>query len=118
MLQTIADDLKDTPAAYAELYSEWLDILKGMWDAIGKPADERRLKEYARHFGSVPTELLRKSVDRAIRENGNYQTVPTIGALWSAIRSELGNPYNIDQALYEWEQVRWNRVLVKSRMTE
>lgn len=115
MQPTIADEMIDTPAAYADVYGEWLDILKGMWEAIGKPVDERRLQEYARHFKEIPMELLRDSVDRAIRDNGVYQTIPTVGALWEAVRKILGNPYEIGQAIAEWEQARWNKMLARSR---
>lgn len=115
MQPTIADELvQDGPEAFAEVYSEWLDILKGMWEAIGKPVDERRLQEYARHFKDIPMELLRDCVDRAIRDNGVYQTIPTVGALWEAVRKVLGNPYDIDQGIHEWEQARWNKMLVMS----
>jgi len=29
---------------------EWLGVLAGMWEAIGKPLDERRLQKYAKEL--------------------------------------------------------------------
>jgi hypothetical protein len=118
MQHAIADDVIEEvegPAAFADVYAEWLGILRGMWDAIGKPVDERRLQEYARSFQMVPMELLRDSVDRAIRDNGAYQTIPTIGALWIAVKKELENPFDLVQGIDEWKDKRWNKMLATSR---
>src|SRR5690349_3264479 len=81
---------------------EWVSVLMSMWEAIGKDVDEKRLTIYAKQFSIVPLGLLEKAVGRAIRNNGNYLTVPTVGALWDALRRELGNPRDIDQAIEQW----------------
>lgn len=117
-LETVTDEMEGlSDEAYAEAFGEWTSILTGMWDAIGKsmsdPANERRLKEYIRTFGSVPSEILQRAVDRAVRNNGTYQTVPTIGAIWDAVHKELGSPHDIDQALYEWNESKWNKIVVR-----
>jgi hypothetical protein len=69
---------------------------------IGKLVDVERLKIYRRNLGNVPLGLLEKTIDRVFREN-TYQTVPVTGAIWEAIRKELGNPYDLDSALERWE---------------
>jgi len=82
--------------------AEWLGVLSSMWDAIGKPLDEKRLAQYARMLKSVPLGLLDEAVNLAVRNNGQYQSVPTIGAIWDAIRKILGNPLDVDIALERW----------------
>jgi hypothetical protein len=83
-------------------YEEWLGVLSSMWTAAGKPVDNERLAEYARTFNKIPHGLLRKMADRAIKDNGVFNTVPTIGACWVALRKELHNPYDLDAAIEEW----------------
>ncbi len=81
---------------------EWLDVLSGMWEAIGKPLDEKRLNKYAKELSTIPLGLLERAVSRAIRNNGEYQVVPTIAAIWKAARVELRNPLDIDSAIERW----------------
>ena len=86
---------------------EWLDVLTGMWEAIGKPLDEKRLQKYAKELNGIPLGLLEKAISRAIRNSGDYIVVPTISAIWNALRKELGNPYNIDEAISRWCEVKY-----------
>jgi len=90
---------------YQAAYGEWIGVLASMWDAIGKDVDERRLAYYEKKFANIPLGLLEKAVDRAIRNNGNYLTVPSVGALWSAIKKETGEHPNMDvlEAVQLWE---------------
>ena len=86
---------------------EWLETLSGMWEAIGKPLDEKRLQKYAKELNGIPLGLLEKAVSRAIRNSGDYQVIPTISAIWGALRRELGNPYDIDQAIERWIETQY-----------
>lgn len=92
---------------------EWLDILSGMWEAIGKPIDEKRLQKYARELHSIPLGLLEKAVSRAIRNGGDYMVVPTISAIWGALRKELKNPYDIDEAIERWCEAQYQSMIVR-----
>jgi len=68
---------------------EWLEVLSGMWEAIGKPLDEKRLQKYAKELNGIPLGLLEKAVNRAIRNSGDYQVVPTISAIWGRFAANL-----------------------------
>ena len=95
--------------------SEWLGLLREMWEAIGKPVDEKRLLVYARQLGIVPFGLLEKSVARAIRTNGQYQTVPTVGAIWDAVRKELDTAPALDiaNAIANWVEASFESCIVR-----
>jgi hypothetical protein len=86
---------------------EWMETLMSLWSAIGKDAndDEKRLTIYARQFAIVPLGILEKAVDRAIRNNGKYLTVPTASVLWDAVRKELDiQPHeDVEGALQRWK---------------
>ena len=92
---------------------EWLEILSGMWEAIGKPLDEKRLRKYAKELSGIPLGLLDKAVSKAIRNSGDYQVVPTISAVWKAVRHELGNPYDIDEAIERWMETRYQSAVYR-----
>jgi hypothetical protein len=92
------------------LMSEWLKQLANLWISVGKDVDPQRLALYSEALGDVPLDLLKRAVNRAIRDNGAYQTVPTISAIWAALRKELGNPVDLTLAIDEWEDRRWLRV--------
>lgn len=93
--EIIKDQITDE-SIYKAAYGEWVGVLASMWDAIGKDVDDRRLKVYAEQFKNIPYGLLEKAVARAIRNNGNYLTVPSVSALWDAIKREAGDSMNID----------------------
>ena len=89
-----------------EAYKEWLGTLVKLWDAVDKDVDDKRLALYAEEFRCVPLGLLEKAVKRAIRNNGVYLSVPSIGALWVAIKKETGDHPNMDvmDAVALWEE--------------
>jgi len=87
---------------------EWVRVLARMWEAIDKPIDADRLQVYRRELGTIPLGLLEKAVSRCIREN-TWLTVPPVGKIWEALRKELGNPYDVNQAIAEWEDAGWRR---------
>lgn len=91
-LQVTDEQIQDEQIQMSAI-DEWMSVIMSLWEAVGKNANaedqERRLREYARQLSIVPLELLERSVDRAIQNNGKYQTVPTIGAVWDALRQEL-----------------------------
>lgn len=97
---------------FALAYAEWSNVLQGMWRAIGKEVDPVQLKEYERVFKTLPRELLQLVVDHAVRNNGVYKTIPTIGALTESLRKVLGNPIDVDEAVMLWEQARWSGIVM------
>lgn len=99
--------------------AEWQSIISGMWDACGKslsqPGEQERFKQYVRQFSNLPLGLLEAACNRAIREMGKYNTIPTIGAVWEAVRKELHNPHDLDWAIENWGEMRFanlNRLTV------
>lgn len=98
---------------WVEQFTEWVSPLAGMWDAIGKPVDAKRLSEYQRVFSEIPHGLLSQMVDRAIRDNGAYQSVPTIGACWEALKKVLRNPFDVDAAIETWIEKQYQSCIYK-----
>ncbi len=88
---------------------EWLRVLVRMWDAVGRPVEAQRLDAYKRALGMVPIGLLELAVAQALRENGSYQTIPTPGAVWSAVLDDLGHPHDIQLAIERWQEECWSR---------
>jgi hypothetical protein len=94
--EIILEDQALDEQIYKEAYAEWMGVLVKMWDAVDKDVDEKRLAVYAEEFQSIPLGLLEKAVSRAIRNNGVYLSVPSVGALWIAIQKEIGDLPNMD----------------------
>lgn len=103
--QSVKPAVIPAPKTDQEIYQaameEWLSVLTQLWTAYDKPLDPERLTLYQKMLGEVPLGLLEKAVKRVIREH-KYNSVPAVGDVWSAIRKELGNPYDIDQAIQAW----------------
>lgn len=96
-----------------ELVKEWTGIIESLWIAVGKDPDVERMKLYAKNLASVPMGLLQAGVTRAIRENGKYQTVPTISAIWTAISKELGDPPDLESAIERWVDNSFEKCIVR-----
>ncbi len=94
-------------------YVDYLGVLADMWDAVGKPLDERRLNKYMAELRDIPLGLLQKAVSRALRNAGDYHVVPTIGAIYAAVRKELGNPQDLDEAVDRWCAAKFERSIVR-----
>lgn len=92
--------------------ADWLGQLIRLWDAVGKPLDADRLEIYRRELSDVPLGLLEHAVSRVIREN-TYSNIPPVGTIWKAVRAELGNPYDVMDAIREWTERSWQRCFVK-----
>lgn len=96
---------------YRESMYEWVGIISQLWDAIGKPVDEKRLDLYCKQLRDVPIGLLEIGVNYAIKNN-TYTTVPTIGMIWEGIRKET-NKLNLppgtdmDIAIERWIERRF-----------
>ena len=88
---------------------EWLEILARLWASVGKRVEPEQLEVYRQSLGEIPMGLLEQAVGRVIRENV-YPTVPTPGAVWAAMRKELGDPQDIRQAIRDLEARRWRRI--------
>lgn len=95
--------------------AEWLGILAQLWESVGKEIEPRRFGIYVEQLGDIPMGLLKRAVKRAIRDNGAYQTVPTISAVWAALRNELGNPCDVGQAIADWDESLWRKAAVYAR---
>jgi hypothetical protein len=93
---------------YQMALEEWLGVLSRLWTAFDKPVDPIRLTIYRDALGKVPMGLLEKAIERVLHEH-TYSNVPTIGEVWAALRKELHNPYDIDQAIEQWSEGLWNR---------
>lgn len=85
-------------------------ILIRLWDAVGKPFEPARLAVYEQELADLPNGLIEQAVSRALREH-TWQTVPTVGEVWKAVRAELGNLYDLPAAILEWRERRWRHVL-------
>ena len=95
-----------------DMIDEWLAEITRLWDAVGKPLDEDRLVIYQRELSDIPLGLLKRAISRAIREN-TYSNVPPVGTIWKALRVELGNPYDVMEAIGEWMQSSLERCIVR-----
>jgi hypothetical protein len=96
MLEEVQEDTVPT------LLEEWLDVLSRLWTYYDKQIDPVRLVLYQNSLSKVPLGLLELAVERTVQEH-KYNSVPIVGQVWAAIREELGNPYDLDQALAEWK---------------
>lgn len=96
---------------------EWLGVLSQLWTAYDKPIDSDRMQVYQKMLGKIPLGLLEKAVERVVSEHV-YNSVPTVAQIWAAVRKELGTPYDMDQAIAEWEQDHWNRTIVRFEKPE
>lgn len=94
--EIILEDQECDERIQKEACKEWLDCLVKMWDAVDKDVDEKRLAIYVEQFQEIPLGLLEIAVSRAIRNNGSYMSVPSVGALWQAIKQETGDLTHID----------------------
>ena len=102
----MADEL-----VYETPLEEWLSVLARLWIAFDKPLDPERLQLYQAELASVPMGLLELAISRTIR-NHVYSSVPSIGDVWRSVRAELGNPYDLDQAIQDWCERQWRKVVV------
>lgn len=89
---------------------DWLDVISRLWRAVDKQPDPKRLLLYGQELAGVPTGLLEKAVSRCIREH-TYSNVPTIGEVWQAVRTELDNPLDTEQAIRNWCDEQWRKGL-------
>lgn len=100
---------------FREALTDWQAVIAGMWDAVGKslvnPGEQARFAQYVRQLESIPLGLLQLACDRAVKEQGKYMTVPPIGAVWESLRKELHNPYDLDQAIGQWKEEKWQNAV-------
>jgi len=114
MLETEDRTAVSNQTVWDDAALEWSEILEKMWTMIGKPVDEKRLGFYIDELGDIPIGLLEKAVSRAVRNNGQYMTVPSVGAIWNALRAELGNPSgDILEAVEQWAASSFSRCVVR-----
>jgi acyl-coenzyme A synthetase/AMP-(fatty) acid ligase len=97
---------------YETPMEEWLGVLALLWTAVGKPIEAERLKVYQQALESVPLGLLEQAVKRVIREN-DYQVVPMPGMIWAAVKKELGNPIDVEEAIENWLEGKWYMMINK-----
>jgi hypothetical protein len=91
---------------------DWVVIIAQLWDAIGKPVDEKRLNMYCKQLQIVPLGLLDKGVSYAIRNN-TFSNIPPIGTIWEGVRKELV-PLNIPPGTDIADAIEiWNERIAK-----
>ncbi len=97
---------KNDKEIYLMALADWYSILEGLWIAIGKPVDKKRLKIYAQELSNVPIGLLERAI-RRIRMTSTFSSVPAIGEIWRAVRVELEN--DNCSSPEEWVERQWIR---------
>ena len=97
---------------HQEALQDWLKILSRLWTAYGKPIDPEQMVIYRDMLGSLPLGLLEKAIDQAVRDHA-YNSVPIVKEVWDAVRKELDNPFDIDQAIEQWRAASWQRCVVR-----
>src|SRR5690242_3931411 len=97
---------------YQLAMDEWVGVIAHLWEVIGKPVDEKRLELYAKDLDIVPLGLLEASIKRAIRAN-TYNNIPTIGAIWDAVRKEVRlSDYpsmSLEEAIERWKDMQYQK---------
>lgn len=89
---------------------EWVGILSRLWVAYDKPLDSERLTIYRNMLEKVPMGLLDLAVNRVIREH-QYNSVPSVGDVWKAVRKELSIRFNrevtkdLDDMIEQWKEI-------------
>lgn len=104
----VKNDMTDEQVYEAAL-EEWTGILAQLWTAVGKPPDDQRLKIYCDQLKDVPLGLLELAINRVMRSN-TWNTVPIVGAIWQAIRKELGDPHDLVYSMQIWHPVYRSRL--------
>lgn len=91
---------------YQAAMEEWLNVLARLWVAFDKPLDPVRLALYQGMLNKLPLGLLELAVERVVREH-KYNSVPTVAQVWEAVRKELRNPFDLDQAIDTWCELKF-----------
>jgi hypothetical protein len=88
---------------------DWVGVLTGLWDAIGKPADKKQLAVYIRELGGVPLGILERVVSSLLAKH-TYHTVPTIGDFWQETWLTMGhtNKDRLELGQLKWELANWS----------
>jgi hypothetical protein len=92
---------------------DWLDVLSRLWVAYDKPLDPVRLVLYQNMLRKLPTGLLELAIEQTVRVHGKYNNVPTVGEVWEAVRMVLHNPYDLDQAIADWNARKFEACLYR-----
>lgn len=92
---------------------EWLEVLSTLWVAYDKPLDPVRLVLYQNIIGKLPLGLLKLSIEQTLRDHGKYNNVPTIGEVWDAVRVVLHNPHDLDRAIEEWSDRKFEACIYR-----
>jgi hypothetical protein len=96
MMKRTLDDKK--PLSDAEIrkmaYRDWIDVLSQLWEATGKPVNDKQLAVYAKQLRNVPMSVLEDVVGVLLREH-TWNNVPTIGEIWKCIQDRHGDPDNL-----------------------
>ena len=89
---------------------DWLGVMTKLWSAFGKPLDPDALTIYQEMLGGVPLGLLALAIQRVVREH-KYNSVPIVHEVWAAVRKELGNPEDVDQAIENWADAQFKSAI-------
>jgi len=91
---------------------DWLGVMAKLWSVFGKPLDPDALTIYQEMLDGVPLGLLEKAIRRVVREH-KYNSVPTVAEVWTAVRKELGNPEDVDQAIESWVNAQFKSAVYR-----
>jgi hypothetical protein len=103
---------------YHAAMSEWVAIVATLWDALGKPIEEKRLNTYCQQLRSVPIGLLEIGVNYAIANN-TFSNIPPVGKIYEGIRKELNTTINprpgmdMDEMIEAWTDHKFRNVFVQ-----
>lgn len=97
---------------YQAAMEEWLNVLARLWVAFDKPLEPVRLALYQSLLNKLPLGLLELAVERVVREH-KYNSVPTVAEVWDAVRKELHNPFDLDQAITMWSELKFQRCMYR-----
>jgi hypothetical protein len=112
MLNDIDTDVVTDDTIYQQALEDWLKVLSTLWTAYDKPVDPVRFALYSDMLRKIPLGLLEQAVERVVSEHV-YNSVPTVAEVWVAVRKELHNPFDLDQAIERWKEALWYRAVYR-----
>jgi len=95
-------DVKSDTQIYQLATAEWTAQLTQLWEAVGKPVDRKQLAVYVKQLGRVPLGLLEQAISE-ILQNHSYNSVPTLGEIWKAIKDIVKVQFTAESAYWGTE---------------
>jgi hypothetical protein len=90
MTRTLKDEKPKTDGEiYKMAYMDWMNTLRQLWTATGKPVNEQQFEVYVKQLADIPFDVLEDVVATLLREH-KYNNVPTLGEIWEVITLRHG----------------------------